>query len=67
MSGDAPLTVPPGFSRAPDPEIEAIGACLRVLLPLDAAARSRVLDYLDDRLKPGGAPEGDSFDPRRER
>jgi hypothetical protein len=37
-----------------DPEIEAIGICLRVLLPLDMAARSRVLEYLDQRLQRDG-------------
>lgn len=36
----------------PDPEIGAIETCLKALLPLDHAARSRALEYLDDRLKP---------------
>jgi hypothetical protein len=43
-----PIKITPG-----DPELNAIHACLVALLPLDAAARSRVFDYLDDRLKPG--------------
>lgn len=55
MSETKPM-VPPDF-KAADPEIDAIGTCLRVLLPLDAAARSRVLEYLDDRLGPGTTDE----------
>ena len=41
-------------STAPkhDPELDAIRTCLQVLLPLDAAARSRVMEYLDQRLAP---------------
>lgn len=42
-----PVRLPPV-----DLEIDAIDRCLRALLPLAADARSRVLDYLDARLKP---------------
>lgn len=34
-----------------DPEIDALETCLLALLPLEPAARSRVLEYLDDRLQ----------------
>lgn len=45
------------FERNVDPEIDALDVCLRALLPLDAAARSRVIEYLDDRLKPRPSDE----------
>jgi len=51
-------TIPPEFFKPePDREIAAIDACLRVLMPLDAKARSRVLEYLDDRLAPTTEPQ----------
>ena len=43
----------------PDAELDALEACLRVLLPLDLAARSRIMSYLDDRLQREPEPEGD--------
>jgi hypothetical protein len=56
-----PAAPEPGVYVEPyDPELGALGVCLRALLPLSAAARSRVLEYLDDRLKPGLEPEGEA-------
>ncbi len=54
MSKDAPPEVPPNFFQAPpDPELAAIAACFRALLPLDREARNRVLEYIDARLLGG--------------
>lgn len=57
VSPDLP---PDFFHEPPDAEIEALATCLRALLPLDMSARSRVLEYLDDRLQAGfGATPAD--------
>ena len=55
--------IPPGFFRPPaDPEIDALATCLRALLPLDMSARSRVIEYLDDRLqKAPGTTDGTAW------
>lgn len=55
-----PERIPPDFFKAPpDPEIDALATCLRALLPLDMGARSRVLEYLDDRLQKPPPPADD--------
>lgn len=49
------ITLPPDPVEAfavSDPEIDALAACLKALLPLPSDAQSRIIEYLDDRLKP---------------
>jgi hypothetical protein len=41
----------------PDPEIEAVRECLRLLLSLDRYARARVLEYLDARVAAAATDE----------
>lgn len=43
--------------QAEDMELQAIAACLAALRPLTEAARSRVLNYVTERLASEAAPQ----------